>query len=191
MSPPPFTLAIALGANLPSFEGDPESTLIAIRPRIQNIIREWTSSNVQKITPEYKNNREFRWRWSPLFETEAVGGPKDQNPYINAVLVVDGKTLQSIKPSEKAALELLEKFLSLEKQYGRNRELDSIRWGPRTLDIDLLAWGDLQVQNKILTIPHPRLIERNFVVVPLAAALSYQEDTTKKIINADWPESKT
>ncbi len=123
----------------------------------------------------------MRFRWSPIFETEPVGGPPEQPFYLNAALVVDGSKLEKFEPSKKAAINLLEKFLVLEKQYGRDRKSSQILWGPRTLDIDLLAWGSLQVKSRILTIPHPRLLERSFVVVPLAAALIQDEVAPPKI----------
>ena len=125
-----------------------------------------------------------------MFETEPLGGPKGQKPYINAVLLIDGRRLARIFPAEKEALILLEKFLSLEKKYGRERKSEKIRWGPRSLDIDLLAWGNLQVKSNKLTIPHPRLIERSFVIVPLAAAISSEDNPPKKIFQKDWPESE-
>ena len=125
-----------------------------------------------------------------MFETEPLGGPKGQKPYINVVLLIDGRKLARIVPAEKEALILLEEFLSLEKKYGRERKSEKIRWGPRTLDIDLLAWGNLQVKSNKLTIPHPRLIERSFVIVPLAAAISSEDNPPKKIFQKDWPESE-
>ena len=83
----------------------------------------------------------------------------------------------------------LEKLLALEKRFGRDRQESLRRWQPRTLDLDLLAWGGLHVQREALTLPHPRLIERSFVVVPLAAALSAGGEMTRRIPpDLDWPE---
>jgi len=131
----------------------------------------------------------LRCRWSPLFETDPVGGPTEQPAYINAVLVVDGPQLAAMQPCEAAALLLLEKLLALEKRFGRDRQLTMLRWQPRSLDLDLLAWGGLHVQHEALTLPHPRLIERSFVVVPLAAALSAGGEMTRRIPpDLDWPE---
>ena len=130
----------------------------------------------------------MRWRWSPLFETEPHGGPPGQSNYVNAVLIVDGPNLSELTPSESAALSLLERFLKLENDFGRDRQSTSIRWGPRSLDIDILAWGSLHVKNEVLVLPHPRLIERSFVVVPLAAALTSLETSPKKIAPSKfWP----
>ena len=191
-SPPtkePNTLAIALGANLPSSLGKPISTLIAVRPEIEKIISEWLSSSLRENDVIENVYKELRLRWSPLFETEPIGGPADQPSYINAVLVVDGARLSSLTPSEKAAINLLERFLIIEKSYGRDREKTNIRWGPRSLDIDLLAWGALHIQNKVLTLPHPRLIERDFVVLPLAEALNNGSKKPRRIPpQENWQE---
>ncbi len=168
----PCSLAIGLGANLPSHIGPPQSTLIAIRPILEKLIFEWINSLplIEKNSESIAD--ELAWNWSPLFSNEPIGGPPNQPSYINAVLFLDGNKLSKHKPSKIEALDLLDKFLLLEKQFGRDRKNTFTKWGPRTLDIDFLAWGDLQIKTKKLTLPHPRLIERNFVITPLAAALS-------------------
>ena len=141
-------LAIGLGANLPSAAGGPVETLIALRPRL--------SAEIQDCLGE------VRLRWSPLFRTAPVGGPPHQPDYINAVLVVD----QPPQPTAAAALGLLHRLQALELQFDRVREE---RWGPRTLDLDLLWWGGLTLQSPELELPHPRWSERAFVLAPLAA----------------------
>ena len=168
----PNTLAVALGANLPSSVGSPITTLVSVRPKLEQVICHWLSTSLGEKSVIEKSSTDLRWRWSPLFETDPIGGPSDQDMFINAVLVVDGPKLSSLKPSEKAAINLLERFLKIERNFGRNRKISNIRWGPRPLDLDLLAWGDLQIKNEILSLPHPRLLERNFVVVPLGEALN-------------------
>lgn len=92
---------------------------------------------------------------SPLYETEPVGGPPGQKPYLNAVLAV--RTTLSARA-------LLERCLEIETRCGRMR---SERWGPRTLDLDLLFYGNQVLTEPNLTVPHPRLHERRFVLVPL------------------------
>ncbi len=92
---------------------------------------------------------------SPLYETEPVGGP-DQGPFLN--LVVELLTGDSPR-------QLLERCRGLEHSAGRVR---SARWGPRTLDADVLWVEGLRVDEPDLTVPHPRLWERRFVVAPLA-----------------------
>jgi 2-amino-4-hydroxy-6-hydroxymethyldihydropteridine diphosphokinase len=92
---------------------------------------------------------------SPVYETEPVGGPP-QDDYLNAVAAVD-TTLD--------ARGLLEAAHRAEAAAHRVR---AERWGPRTLDVDVLLVGDEQVHEPDLDVPHPRLAERAFVLVPLA-----------------------
>jgi 2-amino-4-hydroxy-6-hydroxymethyldihydropteridine diphosphokinase len=91
---------------------------------------------------------------SPVYETEPVGGP-DQGPYLNAVAVVE----TSLAPRE-----LMDRLLEIERAQGRVRRE---RWGPRSLDLDLLLYGDQSVNEPGLTVPHPRMTERRFVLQPL------------------------
>jgi 2-amino-4-hydroxy-6-hydroxymethyldihydropteridine diphosphokinase len=92
---------------------------------------------------------------SPLYETEPVGGPERQGLYLNAVLRVRTK----LPPRE-----LLTLCLEVEKRFGRRRDE---RWGARTLDIDILFYERVVLQESDLTLPHPRLHERPFVLLPL------------------------
>ena len=69
-----------------------------------------------------------------------------------------------------ASLELLDALQGLEQQFGRNRSQEQ-RWGPRSLDLDLLFWGELRVDHPRLLLPHPRLHLRNFVLAPLLEAM--------------------
>ncbi len=185
----PKTLVVAVGANIPSSVGPPEATLIAVRPMIEQLILEWIKASFGRKNSQTIASKNLRWRWSPLYLTTPLGGPKNQPDYVNAVLVVDKGSLFTITPCEDKAIDLLEKLLTLEMKFGRNREQSLIKWGPRTLDIDLLAWGDLQIRNKKLTLPHPRIFERSFVVVPLAAALSKTNNYPRRIPpQKDWDE---
>lgn len=93
---------------------------------------------------------------SAVYETEPVGGPPGQGPYLNAVVELD---------TELSPHQLLEVARRLEEGSGRVR---GERWGPRSLDVDVLMVGDLVVEEPELTVPHPRLWERSFVLVPLA-----------------------
>ena len=93
---------------------------------------------------------------SKLYSTEPVGGPTGQSDYTNAACLVQ---------TTLSARELLDVCLSIEQQFGRKR---GVRWGPRTLDIDLLLYGDRIVSEPGLQLPHPRLQERLFVLVPLS-----------------------
>jgi 2-amino-4-hydroxy-6-hydroxymethyldihydropteridine diphosphokinase len=73
-------------------------------------------------------------------------------------------------PSVAAALELLDALQGLEQQFGRNRSQEQ-RWGPRSLDLDLLFWGELRMEHPRLQLPHPRLHLRRFVLAPLLEAM--------------------
>lgn len=183
------TLAIAIGANIPSKKGHPCTTLIAIRPVIEEIIQSWISSfGKNNVEPE-KNFLELRFRWSPLFETKPIGGPINQPNFINAVVLIDGPSLDLFPPSKEYMLCLLNRFLDLEKSFGRERKSNNIPWGPRPIDIDLLSWGELQIKDEFLTIPHPRLIERDFVVIPLAEALLQGKEHPRRIApQPGWEE---
>jgi len=85
-------------------------------------------------------------------------GVADQPPFINAVIAV----ATSLAPHA-----LLARAIETEYALGRDRHRER-RWGPRRIDIDLLAYDDLVLSNAELTLPHPRLFERAFVLVPLA-----------------------
>lgn len=92
---------------------------------------------------------------SGVYETAPVGGP-EQPDYLNAVVVVD----TTLGPEQ-----LLDVAHRLEAAAGRTREL---HWGPRTLDVDVLALDALVVDSPRLTLPHPRAHQRGFVLVPWA-----------------------
>lgn len=92
---------------------------------------------------------------SPVYETDPVGGPPGQDHYLN--LVVELRT-------DRTPHELLGVCRRLETAAGRVREE---RWGPRTLDVDVLWIDGATVDDDELTVPHPRLWDRRFVVAPL------------------------
>lgn len=83
-------------------------------------------------------------------------GPVAQPDFLNAVAALD----TGLAPEE-----LLDELLGIEKRHGRER---GERWGPRTLDLDLLLYGEETISTPRLQVPHPRLAERAFVLVPLA-----------------------
>ena len=95
-------------------------------------------------------------RSSAVYETAAQGGPPDSPDFLNAVLAIR----TGLDPRR-----LLDFCMGIEKEYGRVR---SEHWGPRTLDIDLLLYDDQVLAEEGLQLPHPRLQERAFVLVPLA-----------------------
>jgi 2-amino-4-hydroxy-6-hydroxymethyldihydropteridine diphosphokinase len=96
-------------------------------------------------------------RLSPIVETEPWGYT-DQPKFLNAVAELE---------TERTPRELLERLLEIERELGRTRE--GPRYGPRTIDLDLLLYGGEVVEEPGLTIPHPRLAERLFVLEPLFA----------------------
>ena len=96
-------------------------------------------------------------RTSRLYRTPAWGRT-DQPDFINAVALVE---------TDLAARDLLDALFSIERSFGRVR-IDGERWGPRTLDLDLLLFGDALIDEPGLRVPHPHLHERAFVLLPLA-----------------------
>ena len=84
-------------------------------------------------------------------------GVQDQPPFINCCVAIE----TTLSPHD-----LLARVQEVEHAFGRDRK-DERRWGPRTLDIDILAYDDLTIAEPDLTLPHPRLFERAFVLVPL------------------------
>jgi 2-amino-4-hydroxy-6-hydroxymethyldihydropteridine diphosphokinase len=90
---------------------------------------------------------------SSYFQTKPVGGP-EQADYLNAVAIVE---------SELPAQDLLAVLNGIETAMGRTRE---IHWGPRVIDLDLIQYGGLLVNDEKLTLPHPRAHERRFVLAP-------------------------
>ncbi len=97
---------------------------------------------------------------SGVYETLPWGGV-DQDPYLNAVVVLD----TTLSPHG-----LLADLQATEAAFGRDRDHE-VRWGPRTLDLDVLLYGDAVVDTPDLVVPHPRLRERAFVLVPLVEVL--------------------
>ena len=92
---------------------------------------------------------------SRVYETEPMG-PADQGPYLNAAVRL---------ATELSPHELLERLLEIERSQGRERSEE--RWGARTLDLDLLLFGDRRIDDAVLSVPHPGLAERLFVLAPL------------------------
>ncbi len=206
----PDTLAIALGANLPSPAGEPADTLLAVRPLLEQLLQGWAQASLL-------------FRWSPLLQTAPVGGPPGQRPYCNGVLLVELPPALAVKaaPSPSAvaldatrcdatgwdatecnatvphgldsaaptsaalaraaltsaAVELLQCLQQLEAEFGRPPQSERQHWGPRSLDLDLLWWGDLELDlpatsaTPALQLPHPLWQQRSFVLEPLATLI--------------------
>lgn len=90
---------------------------------------------------------------SGVYQTAPVGGP-EQDDYLNAV---------ALAVSALPARQILDRCLAAERRLGRVR---TITWGPRTLDVDVIACGDERSSDPVLTLPHPRARERAFVLAP-------------------------
>ena len=90
---------------------------------------------------------------SPVYETKPVGGP-EQGDFLNVVIVANSRV---------APASLLERVLAIEDAMDRTRD---VRWGPRTLDIDIVMMGDVTSDDPDLLLPHPRAVERAFVLRP-------------------------
>ena len=104
---------------------------------------------------------------SQVYETDPVGGPDDQGPYLNLVVRLE---------TDRTPYELLDLAHNLEHKAARKR---IVRWGPRTLDVDVLWVDGVALDDPELTVPHPRLYERAFVLAPL-------EDVAPDLVPAGW-----
>ena len=104
---------------------------------------------------------------SPVYETEPVGGPDDQGPYLNMVV----QLATDLTPHQ-----LLAACRAVEEAAGRVR---TIHWGPRTLDADVVWIDGVELGEPDLVVPHPRFRERPFVLAPLS-------DLAPDITGADW-----
>jgi 2-amino-4-hydroxy-6-hydroxymethyldihydropteridine diphosphokinase len=102
---------------------------------------------------------------SSVYETEPQGGPADSPQFLNMVVVAE----TTLDP-----LTLLERALAIEDAFGRDR--DAVKWGPRTLDVDLIMVGNAEVDRPDLRLPHPLAHERAFVLVPW-----YEVDPTGEV----------
>jgi 2-amino-4-hydroxy-6-hydroxymethyldihydropteridine diphosphokinase len=105
---------------------------------------------------------------SSFHETEPVGGPAGQGMFLNAAAVLE-TTLDPFA--------LLKILLEIETRFGRAR---TVHWGERTLDLDLLLFGDQIIDTPELSVPHPRFTTRRFVLEPLAEVAPTAIDPVKK-----------
>ncbi|MES2907143.1 MAG: 2-amino-4-hydroxy-6-hydroxymethyldihydropteridine diphosphokinase [Pseudomonadota bacterium] len=110
---------------------------------------------------------------SSLYRTKPWG-LEDQPQFLNACIAIE----TSLPPDE-----LLQKLFKIERAHGRDRER-TVRWGPRPLDIDLLTYGDLVQADPVLTLPHPQLFNRAFVLRPLCEIAKDAMVAGRKICDA-------
>lgn len=111
---------------------------------------------------------------SDVYETEPVGGPVDQGPYLNIVVEM---------ATDLSARQLLGLAHRLEAEAGRDRSESAVRFGPRTLDVDVLLVGSETVDDPDLVVPHPRMYQRDFVLLPLA-------QLAPELLPAGWEQNE-
>src|SRR5579864_9302620 len=111
---------------------------------------------------------------SSLYSTEPVGFA-GQPRFLNAVVALE---------TDLDARRMLERLLQIEKEFGRDRSA-GVRNGPRSLDLDILVYGDERISEPGLEIPHPRMHERDFVVVPLVELASNDPTATMPLAVRD------
>lgn len=139
-----------------------------------------TKSNIEESIEILKKNKHISVTdVSSFYETEPVGY-KEQDWFLNVVVEVE----TSLSP-----LELLEYCQFVENELKRVRV---IRWGPRTIDVDILLFEDFESQEEVLTVPHPRMTERAFAMIPLYEINKdikiYGEDIKDIVKNLDGEE---
>lgn len=122
---------------------------------------------------------------SPLYSTEPVGFAQ-QPRFVNAVLALE---------TELEAHALLDGLLAIEAEFGRERAAEFAN-GPRTLDLDILLFGNLIISEPGLEIPHPRLSERAFVLIPLNEIAPHAIDprcgiTVAQLLQSLFPDSES
>lgn len=116
--------------------------------------------NIKLAIKKINNLKDTRvLKKSKIIETLPIGGPNRQRNFLNAALKIDTKL---------SALTLLRKLKKIENQLGRKK---TVRFGPRAIDLDVLLYADKVKSSKTLTIPHPRMFARDFVIKPLAEVL--------------------
>ena len=116
---------------------------------------------------------------SSLYSSRPLG-PQDQPDFINAVAAIN---------TELNPHALLDKLQTIEQMSGRERKQ---HWGPRTLDLDLLLFGDQTIKSERLTVPHPHMRQRNFVLHPLfeiAPELTLPDGTSLKAVYEQTPST--
>jgi len=99
-------------------------------------------------------------RWSRWYVTRAIGGPSGQNEFLNGAILLE---------TQLTAHQLFDELLRVENQLGRQRD---VRWNARSLDLDLLLFDDQTIDDQNLTIPHPRMVCRDFVLTPAVEVAS-------------------
>ena len=161
-------LCLSLGANIDSKFGSPINSVINAKFRVEQIIKNFI---LKEQNNQFLPNQNKKYLfWSSLYKSHPHGIIKFQPDYINTILLVNTEAFP-ISSVENAKF-LLQEFKTLEKEFGRDKSNLKERWQPRCLDIDIIWWDNLSFEDDILTIPHPRFMNRNFVILPLSEILS-------------------
>ena len=148
-------VAVGIGANAVSPSGSARDTVSVAMPRVAALLLSCGQACQSDVC------------FSNIIKTIPVGGPSGQADYFNAVVLI--RHANRLATSE-AALDLLNQLHALELEFGRDRFREQ-RWGPRSLDLDLLFWGELRLDHPQLVLPHPRMHLRSFVLEPLLQAM--------------------
>jgi len=174
-------LCISLGANIDSKFGSPLETLLVCKPKVEEIIKEWGDQFNNKKEEKRKSNPNFLW--SSIYETSPHGVKNEQPNYLNTLVLV--KSNYFPMPSTLNAKLLLKKLKKLECFFGREKTPNGEKWLSRCLDLDILWWEDFHTIDEELTLPHPRFMNRNFVITPLSEILN-RSQKIKRFDDPRW-----
>ena len=174
-------LCISLGANIDSKFGSPLDSLLVCKPKVEEIIKEWVDqSNTKK---EENRTSKPNFIWSSIYETSPHGVENEQPNYLNTLVLVKSNYFPT--PSTINAKLLLKELKKLESFFGREKTPKGKKWLSRCLDLDILWWEDFNTTDEELTLPHPRFMNRNFVITPLSEILS-RSQKINKFIDPRW-----
>ncbi len=172
-------LCISIGANIDSQYGTPVVSIIKLRPMIEKVI-----FDLINVKSKDRHLLKYIFNWSSLYKTSPIGVNIIQPDYINCLLLVKSDLMPI--PSYKKAKIILQEFQNLEKEFGRNKSIEIERWQSRPLDLDILWWDNIYINEEDLKIPHPRFKDRNFVISPLSEVLS-RSQKLEKLNTEEWP----
>ena len=168
-------LCISIGANIDSKFGNPLESLLICKPLTEKIIKNWI--NQYKFEKKGIKTSKPEFFWSSIYETVAHGVENEQPNYLNTLVLV--KSHYFPKSSKKNAKILLKELKELESFFGRKKAQKGKKWLSRCIDLDILWWEDFHTADDELILPHPRFMNRNFVITPLSEILSRSQKIEK------------
>jgi len=174
-------LCISLGANIDSKFGSPSESLLLSKPKVEEIIKDWIDKSSIKKEKNRKSNTYFFW--SSIYETLPHGVENEQPNYLNTLVLIKSSCFP--RPSNIRAKLLLKELKKLEIFFGREKTPEGKKWLSRCLDLDILWWENFHTADEELTLPHPRFMNRNFVITPLSEILS-RSQKIKKFDDPRW-----